>query len=83
MSWSARQSSPNIFAWKWPTWGLTASFRADGVGGVGVGGVEGLEEDRDDSDENSPSFLLVLTAAGGAYKREDGVYVAPVNLLKP
>jgi len=63
MSWSARQSSPNIFAWKWPTWGLTASFRADGVGRVGVGGVEGLEEDRDDSDENSPSFLLVLTAA--------------------
>ena len=35
------------------------------------------------SDENSPSFLLVLTAAGGAYKREDGVYVAPINLLKP
>ena len=35
------------------------------------------------SDENSPAFLLVLTAAGGAYKREDGVYVAPVNLLKP
>ena len=34
-------------------------------------------------DENSPSFLLVLTAAGGAYKREDGVYVAPINLLKP
>ena len=62
---------------------LRMSFRADGVGGVGVGGVEGLEEDRDDSDENSPSFLLVLTAAGGAYKREDGVYVAPVNLLKP
>ena len=35
------------------------------------------------SDENSPSFLLVLTAAGGAYKREDGVYVTPINLLKP
>ena len=35
------------------------------------------------SDENSPSFLLVLTAVGGAYKREDGVYVAPINLLKP
>ena len=48
-----------------------------------MGGVEGLEEDRDNCDENSPSFLLVLTAAGGAYKREDGVYVAPVNLLKP
>lgn len=35
------------------------------------------------SDENAPSFLLVLTAVGGAYKREDGVFVAPINLLKP
>ncbi len=35
------------------------------------------------SDEKSPSFLLVLTAVGGAYRREDGVYVAPINLLKP
>lgn len=35
------------------------------------------------SDEKAPSFLLVLTAVGGAYQREDGVYVAPVNLLRP
>jgi predicted AAA+ superfamily ATPase len=35
------------------------------------------------SDEKAPSFLLVLTAVGGAYQREDGVYVAPINLLKP
>lgn len=35
------------------------------------------------SDENAPSFLMVLTAVGGAYKRKDGVYVAPINLLKP
>ena len=35
------------------------------------------------SDEKAPSFLLVLTAVGGAYKREDGVFVAPINLLKP
>ena len=35
------------------------------------------------SDEKAPSFLLVLTAVGGAYRREDGVYVAPINLLKP
>ena len=37
----------------------------------------------DKSDVNAPSFLLVLTAVGGAYKREDGVFVAPINLLKP
>lgn len=35
------------------------------------------------SDEKAPSFLLVLTAVGAAYKREDGVYVAPINMLKP
>lgn len=35
------------------------------------------------SDEKAPSFLLVLTAVGGAYKRDDGVYVVPINLLKP
>ncbi|MDD4033499.1 MAG: DUF4143 domain-containing protein [Bacteroidales bacterium] len=35
------------------------------------------------SDNNTPSFLLVLTAVGPAYRREDGVYVAPINLLRP
>lgn len=35
------------------------------------------------SEEKAPSFLMVLTAIGGTYKREDGVYVAPINLLKP
>ena len=35
------------------------------------------------SDETPPAFLMVLTAVGGSYKREDGVYVAPINLLKP
>ncbi|MEQ2736167.1 DUF4143 domain-containing protein [Bacteroides cellulosilyticus] len=35
------------------------------------------------SDEKSPSFLMVLTAVGGAYQREDGVYVASMNYLKP
>ncbi|MBO4871493.1 MAG: hypothetical protein J5565_05875 [Muribaculaceae bacterium] len=35
------------------------------------------------SDEMAPSFLLVLTAVGGAYRREDGVFVTPINLLKP
>lgn len=35
------------------------------------------------SNEKAPSFLLVLTATGGAYKRDDGVFVAPINILKP
>lgn len=35
------------------------------------------------SEEKAPSFLMVLTAVGGAYRRDDGVYVAPINLLRP
>ncbi len=35
------------------------------------------------STEKAPEFMMVLTAVGGAYKREDGVYVVPINLLKP
>lgn len=35
------------------------------------------------TNEQAPSFLLVLTAVGSAYKREDGIFVAPINLLKP
>ena len=35
------------------------------------------------SNEKSPSFLMVLTAVGGAYQRDDGVFVVPINLLKP
>ena len=50
-------------------------------------GAESLKKLRDKivekSDEKTPSFLLVLTAVGGAYKRDDGVYVAPINLLRP
>ena len=50
-------------------------------------GAESLKKLRDKivekSDEKAPSFLLVLTAVGGAYKRDDGVFVAPLNLLRP
>ena len=50
-------------------------------------GAQSLKNLRDKitsiSEERSPSFLMVLTAVGSAYRREDGVYVAPINLLKP
>lgn len=35
------------------------------------------------SDEKSPSFLMVLTAVGNSYIREDGVFVVPINMLRP
>lgn len=34
------------------------------------------------SDEPSPSFMMVLTAKGPLYRREDGIFVVPINLLK-
>lgn len=50
-------------------------------------GAQSLKNLRDKitsiSEERAPSFLMVLTAVGGSYRREDGVYVAPINLLKP
>ena len=35
----------------------------------------------DKSDEAAPSFLMVLTAVGACYRRDDGVYVVPINML--
>ena len=50
-------------------------------------GAQSLKNLRDKitsiSEERAPSFLMVLTAVGSVYRREDGVYVAPINLLKP
>ena len=35
------------------------------------------------SSERAPSFMMVLTAVGAAYRRPDGVCVVPINCLKP
>lgn len=35
------------------------------------------------SDEKAPRFLMVLTAFGALYRRPDGIYVVPINCLKP
>ena len=34
------------------------------------------------SSEKTPKFLMILTAFGPAYKREDGIFVVPINMLK-
>lgn len=34
-------------------------------------------------EERAPAFLMVVTAVGGAYRRSDGVYVAPITMLRP
>jgi len=35
------------------------------------------------SNEKHPSFKMILTACGMAYKRADGIYVVPINQLRP
>lgn len=35
------------------------------------------------SNEGKPEFLMVLTATGPLYRRDDGIYVVPINCLKP
>lgn len=38
---------------------------------------------KEKSDEPMPSFMMILTAVGGAYQRNDGIFVVPINMLKP
>lgn len=35
------------------------------------------------SDEKAPTFMMILTASGPLYRRPDGIYVVPINCLKP
>lgn len=35
------------------------------------------------SDERAPKFMMILTAFGPLYRRPDGIYVVPINCLKP
>lgn len=35
------------------------------------------------SSERAPSFMMIVTAFGPAYKRPDGIYVVPINCLRP
>ena len=35
------------------------------------------------SDEKAPKFTMILTAFGPLYRRPDGIYVVPINCLKP
>lgn len=35
------------------------------------------------SDEVPPTFMMILTACGPLYRRPDGIYVVPINCLKP
>lgn len=34
------------------------------------------------SSEPAPSFMMILTARGSLYQREDGIYVVPINCLR-
>jgi hypothetical protein len=35
------------------------------------------------SNEKSPSFMMIVTAFGPLYRRPDGIYVVPINCLRP
>lgn len=37
---------------------------------------------KEKSSINSPKFMMIITAFGPAYRRPDGIYVVPINLLK-
>lgn len=46
-------------------------------------GAKNLLKLREDiAEKNQPSFMMILTATGPAYRRQDGIYVVPINCLK-
>ena len=67
------------------SWGaVEIKLGGDGLIEAGASSLKLLKAKIEEkSNEKSPSFLMVLTAVGGAYQREDGVFVVPINLLKP
>ena len=50
-------------------------------------GAESLKQLREKTavkgNETPPAFMMILTACGPLYKRPDGIYVVPINCLKP
>ena len=44
-------------------------------------GAKNLEKLKKVVDNNNLAFRMILTATGSAYKREDGIYVVPLNCL--
>jgi len=40
------------------------------------------EKIEEKSSEPTPSFLMILTARGSLYRREDGIFVVPINCLR-
>ena len=48
----------------------------------GVKTLNLLEERIKNNDQCLPKFKMVLTATGPCYKRKDGIYIVPINLLK-
>lgn len=58
---------------------------------IKLGSNEGIEEGAKnlnkiindlDVSMNKPIFSMIITAAGPCYKRNDGIYVVPINMLK-
>lgn len=46
----------------------------------GAGNLLRLKSDI--AEKHMPSFMMILTATGPAYRRQDGIYVVPINCLK-
>jgi len=61
-------------------------LRGGAWGAVGMkmaaGNLKELRDKIDHDKTKEPSFLMILTPAGYAYRREDGVYVVPIGRLK-
>ena len=46
-------------------------------------GASNMVRIKDDLQGKGPDLMMIITATGPAYRRKDGIYVVPLNCLKP
>jgi uncharacterized protein len=64
-------------------WGLVEIKLSQSQTDAASGSLIRVAEKVDKAIMGAPSFLLVITADGYAYRRNDGVYVVPIGCLRP
>ena len=48
----------------------------------GIKKLKLLNKKIEENNKKKPTFSMIITGSGPAYKTEDGIYIVPINMLK-
>lgn len=63
-------------------WGAVEIKMSSDAEEVAAGNLKKLRDKVDSEKMGEPAFMMILTAGGFAYRREDGIYVVPIGCLR-